>query len=143
VLITLPPQHIDSIRRHAAADYPRECCGLLLGTLDAAGHKAVASVLPMINEREPAARHNRFLISPLEMLRGEKYARAQHQAIIGIYHSHPDHPAEPSQFDVLHAWPVYSYIIIAVPAGCPGELRSWELAADGAHFNAENLVQGD
>lgn len=140
-MISLKPEHIVSIRRHGESDYPHECCGLLLGSIDEAGRKIAEEVYPISNAREESARPNRFLIAPEEFLRAEKYARAARRDVIGIYHSHPDHPAQPSPFDLDNAWPVYSYIIVSVRQGQAAEFLSWELASDRARYNHEEISQ--
>ena len=140
-MIAIGPDRIDAIRRHGEADYPHECCGLLIGSLDA-GHKVVDEIFPISNAREETAKRNRFLIAPEELMRGEKHARQRGRDVVGFYHSHPDHPAVPSQFDLDHAWPVYSYIIVSVVSGRAEELFSWELRPDRSRFDAEDLAKG-
>lgn len=141
-MITLKPEHLDAILRHGEADYPHECCGLLIGRFEPDGGKIVEEALAISNAREEAAKRNRFLITPDELLRGEKHARQLKLDVLGFYHSHPDHPASPSQFDLEHAWPVYSYIIVSVSQGRAAELTSWELEADRSRFNPEVLIEG-
>ena len=80
------------------------------------------------------------MIQPEELLRGEKYAREKKLDVIGFYHSHPDSPAVPSQYDLEHAWPTYSYIIVAVNDERSEDLWSWEMEADRSRFNKEELV---
>jgi proteasome lid subunit RPN8/RPN11 len=139
-VISLSDDHRAAIARHAGAEHPEECCGLLLGTFGDEGRKVVKDLLPISNAREAEARHNRFLIGPMEMLRGERDARARGLDVVGIYHSHPDCPAVPSQFDLDHAWPVYSYVIITATATGAGDLRSWELREDRSGFDEEEVV---
>jgi proteasome lid subunit RPN8/RPN11 len=140
-MLKLEDRHADEMRRQAEAEYPHECCGLLLGRMDEGGAKRVVELLPVLNAREAEARHNRSLITPEEYLRGERHARARRLDVIGNYHSHPDHPAVPSEFDREHAWPVWSYVIISVRQGAAADLRSWELEADRSRFNEEELTQ--
>jgi len=82
---------------------------------------------------------NRFLIDPLEQLRVEKDARARGLDVLGYYHSHPDHPARPSEYDRDHAWPWYSYIIVSVERGEPKDMTSWVLSDDRARFDSEQI----
>jgi proteasome lid subunit RPN8/RPN11 len=138
-VIALLPVHRAAIGNHAQADHPEECCGLMLGTVAEDGTKTVHELLPISNEREADARRNRFLIGPIEMLKGERHARSRGLDIVGIYHSHPDVPAVPSQFDLEHAWPVYSYIIVTATAVGAGPLRSWELREDRTGFDEEAI----
>lgn len=137
-MIALSAAHRAAIARHAEAEHPEECCGLLLGTYDE-GRKVVRDLLPISNAREAEARHNRFLIGPMEMLRGERQARSQGMDVVGIYHSHPDVAPVPSQFDLDHAWPVYSYVIVTATATGAGEMLSWELREDRSGFDAEAI----
>lgn len=141
-MIQMQPGHWDEISIHAERDYPYECCGLLLGSFVEEGLKVVNETHAISNAREEAAKRNRFLITPDEMLSGERLAHAKQLEIIGFYHSHPDHPALPSEYDREHAWPIYSYIIASVKSGKACELRSWELASDRSVFNAEEILKG-
>jgi len=138
-VIVVSDAHLAAIARHAESDRTEECCGLMLGRFADDGTKIVRDLLPIDNARESDARHNRFLIGPMEMLRGERHARGLGLDIVGIYHSHPNAPAKPSQFDLDHAWPVYSYIIVSVTADGAGPLRSWELREDRSGFDEERI----
>ena len=133
-----PPQH-NEIAEHGERDYPHECCGLLLGTFAEGGTKIIAEIYPISNAREEAAKRNRFLIRPEELLRGEQHAAKRGLDVVGSYHSHPDHPAVPSGYDLEHAWPLYSYIVVAVSAAAAGDLRSWEMEPDRSKFTEEEI----
>ncbi|HSS20881.1 MAG TPA: M67 family metallopeptidase [Pyrinomonadaceae bacterium] len=124
---------------HGERDYPYECCGLLLGSFESEGVKIAREVYPISNAREEAAKRNRFLIRPEEFSRGERQAEARGLQVVGFYHSHPNHPAVPSQYDLEHAWPVYSYIVVSVQAGVAAELRSWEMELDRTRFVEEEI----
>ncbi|MDR2643589.1 MAG: M67 family metallopeptidase [Planctomycetaceae bacterium] len=137
MIIVTKQQQIE-MNRHAESEYPNECCGAVLGRFEN-DKKTVQQILPISNMREPEAKHNRFLIRPEEFLHCEKTARKSGLDVIGFYHSHPDHPAEPSQYDLEHALPVYSYIIIAVAKGHAEEMTSWELQNDRTQFNRESM----
>jgi proteasome lid subunit RPN8/RPN11 len=141
-MLVLTNEQEAAIRAHGEAEYPYECCGLLIGTFAADGHKATVEVIPISNAREESAKRNRFLITPQELMRGERYARSRQLDIIGFYHSHPDHPAVPSGYDLDHALPVYSYVIVSVTQGQAKEVRSWELEPDRSRFNPESIVRG-
>jgi proteasome lid subunit RPN8/RPN11 len=104
------------------------------------GSKQVSEIYPISNAREEEAKRNRFLIRPEELMRGEKYARDKGLDVVGFYHSHPDDVAVPSQYDLEHAWPTYSYIVMAVDKGRTADLRSWEMEADRTRFNEEEIV---
>ncbi len=127
------------IGRHGARAYPNECCGALLGVAGDDGAHQVRALLALDNRREGEAARTRFLITGEDMIWAQKQARAQGLDIIGFYHSHPDHPARPSEFDREHAWPGYSYIIVAVAGGEPQEATSWVLADDRSQFVPEPM----
>jgi proteasome lid subunit RPN8/RPN11 len=134
--------HLNEIAAYGEQDYPYECCGLLLGRFGTDGAKVVAETYPISNARETGAKHHRFLIRPEELVRGERYAADKGLDVVGFYHSHPDHPAVPSQYDLEHAWPVYSYIVVAVRKKQAHDLRSWELQQDRSTFNEEEIQKG-
>jgi proteasome lid subunit RPN8/RPN11 len=151
--LKLEDRQVEAIHRHAEADYPAECCGILLG-LSEGEAKRVVEVAALANLRHDPARaqellplddpgreteRNRFLIDPREQLRAEKDARARGLTALGYYHSHPDHPARPSAYDRDHAWPWYSYVIVAVEAGKATDTKSWVLREDRSAFESESL----
>ena len=133
----------DEIREHGARGYPDEVCGALLGReVDGEGAvREVTAVVPLENRRDDSPR-NRFSVTPQDVLRAERAAREQRLELVGWYHTHPDHPARPSEFDREHAWPWYSYIILGVAASEPGEMTSWRLADDRSGYSAESIEVG-
>ncbi|HET7695355.1 MAG TPA: M67 family metallopeptidase [Vicinamibacterales bacterium] len=133
--ITLAPDAIDTIRAHGASAYPNECCGALIGSSDA-GRTHVAEARPLDNVTEEGPRR-RFRVSAADYRTAERHAADAGADLVGFYHSHPDHPAEPSQYDLDHAWPNFSYVIVAVGGGTPRALRSWRLRADRSGFEEE------
>ena len=137
-MITISSEQLAEICEHGVRDYPYECCGLLLGRYEA-NSKVVSETYPISNAREESAKRNRFLIQPEELMRGEKYARGKDLEVVGFYHSHPDSPAVPSQYDLEHAWPTYSYIIVSTSKEKAGDLFSWEQEADRSKFLQEEL----
>ena len=137
-MIFVPKKQLDEIREHGVREYPYECCGLLLGRFAEDG-KIVDETYPISNAREESARRNRFLITPEEVMRGERYARDHDLEVVGFYHSHPDSPAVPSKYDLEHAWPTYSYIIVSTSEGQSGDLFSWEQEANRSRFNEEKI----
>ncbi|HEY8203440.1 MAG TPA: M67 family metallopeptidase [Pyrinomonadaceae bacterium] len=139
-MITLEERHADEMRAHGERDYPFECCGLMLGRFENEGRKIVTETYPISNAREEAAKRNRFLIRPEELIRGEKYARERGFDVVGFYHSHPDDRAVPSQYDLDHAWPTYSYIVVSVQNGRAVDMQSWEMENDRSRFNEEQVV---
>jgi proteasome lid subunit RPN8/RPN11 len=139
---------MEAIGRHAEHTYPEECCGFLLGRLPAPATASegndgattlVERVVPAANEL-PDSRHNRFGMTPETVLAAHKEARAAGLAVVGYYHSHPDHPAEPSEIDREHAWPGLSYLIVAVRGGQVDRARSWRLRDDRERFEEEHLA---
>ena len=126
---------LDEIRAHAESSYPEECCGLLIADAD---HRIIESV--RATNAYPGVRHHRYDIDPVELFRADQTATERGLKIAGVYHSHPDHPARPSEFDREHAWPWYSYVIVSVDAGRPQLMTSWLLAEDRSHFDPEEIV---
>src|SRR5262245_28481754 len=123
------------IRRHAARIYPNECCGALLGP----SRGKVTRAFPLDNTF-PDQQRRRFLVGPEEYRRAEVRANDTGLTLLGFYHSHPDHPAEPSSFDLEHAWPNLSYLIVSVRQGQAKEVRSWRLKSDRSGFDEEFVV---
>ena len=139
-MLSLTETHDAEMRGHGERDYPYECCGLLVGRFTEGGLKEVVETYPISNAREEEAKRNRFLIRPEELLRGERHARARGLDVVGFYHSHPDEEAIPSRYDLEHAWPTYSYIVVSVRGGTAVALRSWEMEADRSRFNEEEIL---
>jgi len=140
VTLVLDPRHATAIRQHGEADYPHEACGLMGGTVEGEGERTVvAQLVPLANQRLDAA-HNRYLIDPDAFRRAQSELDRAGLEIVGIYHSHPDHPAEPSAFDREHAWPRLSYVIVTVAAGQGRDMRSWRLSDDRAVFAEEPIT---
>ena len=125
---------ISAIRREGVASYPHECCGALLGR---AGR--VDEAMPLGNS-STAERRRRFLVGPQDYQLAESRAAATGRDLVGFYHSHPDHPAIPSAFDLEHAWPHMSYVIVSVLGGRDAEVRSWRLCADRSRFDEEQVL---
>jgi proteasome lid subunit RPN8/RPN11 len=138
-MIIVSEVHSAEMRAHGERDYPYECCGLMLGTFEK-DRKSVLETYAISNAREEEAKRNRFLIRPEELMRGEKYAREKGLDVVGFYHSHPDEPAVPSQYDLEHAWPNYSYIVMSVENAQTVDLRSWEMESDRSRFNKEEIL---
>jgi proteasome lid subunit RPN8/RPN11 len=142
------------MQTHAESTYPEECCGLLLGHLRG-DVKTLVEVLATQNSwgddevddfqsiessaQRKSSKRNRFSIAPKVMLQAQKDARDRNLDIIGIFHSHPDHPAVPSEFDRAIAWQQYSYIIVSVQQGKACDLKSWSLN-DEHQFQPEEIL---
>jgi len=124
----------EAIRRHGAETYPNECCGALIGK---GGVVREAHALSNITDEGP---RRRFRVSDKEYLESEARARALGADLLGFYHSHPDHPARPSQYDLDHAWPFFSYVIVSVREGTAEAMTSWRLREDRSAFDEEELT---
>jgi proteasome lid subunit RPN8/RPN11 len=125
------------IRAHGAETYPYECCGALLG-VDAEDFREVRALHKLVNRRDDSPR-NRFSVTSDDVLDADRAAQSSGLEVIGWYHSHPDHPALPSEFDREHAWPWYSYIIVSVMNGIAGTMASWRLTDDRLRFTPEKI----
>ncbi len=136
--LLITPDHLRAIDRHGEQTYPEECCGFLIGKPGEAGEETtvVERLLPVANERQDS-RHNRYVINPETVLAAHKEARAAGANVVGYYHSHPDHPSRPSDFDREHAWPGLSYLIVSIQGGRAADARSWRLADDRDRFDEE------
>ena len=122
---------LDQIHRHLESGYPNEACGVMLGK-----DGIITETVAADNQRTDSA-SNRYLINPLMYVRIEREADKRHLDVIGIYHSHPDVAARPSQFDLDHAWPNFSYLIVSVVKGKAVESNSWRLRDDRSAFDQE------
>ncbi len=152
-MIYLSRTQVQQIETHAQQTYPEECCGLLLGTI-ARDHQRVIEVRETDNDWTPTmiegfehrpssdhqslSRKNRFSIAPYVLLQVQKEIRDRNLNIIGIYHSHPDHPAIPSAFDREIAWPDYSYLIASLRQGKVTAIKSWKLQ-ENQKFKPEKI----
>ena len=126
------------IRAHGESTYPYECCGALLGS-DSDDTREVRELYPLINRRDDSPK-NRFSITAQDFREAENAAKSAALDVIGWYHSHPDHPALPSEYDREHAWPWYSYVIVSVGNGTAHAMASWRLSDDRMRFTPEKIV---
>ena len=131
--LTLSPALVEAIHAHGRETYPNECCGALIGR---DGTVLEALALPNTTEEGP---RRRFLVRPGDYRAAEARAAETQQQLLGFYHSHPDHPARPSQYDLDHAWPFFSYVIVSVREGVSGDMTSWRLREDRSNFDQEEL----
>ena len=132
----LDPGVASAIRRHGEETFPHECCGALIGR----DHGVVAAV-PLPNTTEEGPRR-RFLVRPSDYRMAEQKATELGSELLGFYHSHPDHPARPSQFDLDHAWPNFAYVIVSVMSGAARDMTVWYLQDDRSRFD-EGTLNGD
>jgi len=140
--LEIPGVILSQIHAYGERAYPEEGAGLLLGKVNE-GNKRVVSILSLPNAREDIARHNRYLFSPQEYLLGESEAERLGLELIGVFHSHPDHPNRPSEFDRQWAWPSFSYLITSVQTRRAVESRAWRLAEDRSQFEEEQILVRD
>src|SRR4051812_37239788 len=126
-----------AIRRHGEETYPHECCGALVGS---SGRVQAAVPLPNTTEEGP---RRRFLVRAADYRLAEERAGGLGGDLLGFYHSHPDHPAQPSQFDLDHAWPTFAYIIVAVASGVAEAMTVWYLLEDRSRFEEGSLNHGE
>lgn len=130
---------LSQIYAHGEAAYPEEGAGFLFGRANGE-RRQVTALLGLPNAREGDARHNRYLLTPQDYLRGEDEAARLGLDVLGVFHSHPDHPNRPSEFDREWAMPLFSYVITSVQAGRAAESRSWRLAEDRSTFVEETIL---
>jgi len=132
----------NALRKHGEETYPHECCGVLLGrsvqNADNLDINTVEDAVRAGNTRTDAA-HNRYHIAPQELIKIQRQGRERGLDIVGFYHSHPDHPARPSQFDLDHAWPTFAYVIVSVAAGAAADMTVWWLKDDRTIFEKGEL----
>lgn len=128
--------HVASaVAAEAARTYPAECCGLLFGTGD-----EVAEARPLDNAEDEARRPKAYLLPPGAYRRAEQEARDRGLEVVGVFHSHPDHVAEPSNTDLAEAWPGWLYVIVPVEEGRAGVARAWRLRGDRSGFDPVDLI---
>lgn len=140
--LVLPALLRRQIESEGAAAYPNECCGILIGR-DQGGRRLIERLMPGSNVFEAEEQYHRFSIDPRLQMKAEREAEAEEKVVLGFYHSHPDHPARPSEYDREHAWPFYSYVIVAIANGKPADMTSWVLAGETNQFAAQTIVGGD
>ncbi len=132
------PKHLaEAIRDHGRQTFTEEACGVMYGRIRE-GHKEVVEIEPLANSRD-GQRHRRFLITAKDYRRAEAEASSKGTDLVGFYHSHPNHPAYPSGYDLEHAWPFFSYVIVSVRQGEPKDVRSFVMDEDRAAFTQEEI----
>ncbi len=130
------------IEKEGIAAYPHECCGILIGT-EANGKRRVERLMPMKNVFDPKEQYHRFTIDPLAQIEAEKVADAEGKMVLGYYHSHPDHPAVPSEYDRQHVppWSFYSHIIVAIGQGRSKSMSAWYLDEETEQFKNVKIIE--
>ena len=142
MILHLTEELLAQIHANGEQAYPEEGAGFLLGAYSENGTRAAEAIFPLTNSREEEARHNRYLITPEDYLKAELEADKLGLSLIGVFHSHPDHPNRPSEFDREWAQPFFSYIITSVQSGKAVESRSWRLTEDRTRFEEEEIKLG-
>jgi proteasome lid subunit RPN8/RPN11 len=138
--VILKPEQKEQIEREGMAAYPNECCGAMLGrdSVDSSGTTRRVTVLrKLTNSFEANERYHRFSLDAKELMQLEKEAGELKLMVLGFYHSHPDAPARPSEYDRQHAWPFYSYVIVSIEKGNAKDLTSWQLDEVTEQFRTE------
>ena len=139
-MLKISAPQLNQIKQHVASTYPNEGGGLLIGHAEADGSKQVIEVRVIENQSTLEEQYHRILVTDQMYRDGEAYADSRGLDLIGFLHSHPDHPARPSEFDREHALPWWSYLIISVQYGQPTDVFSWQLRDDRSAFDAEEIV---
>lgn len=142
MILQLTEELLTQIHAHGEQAYPEEGAGFLLGAYEDNAKREVTAIFPLANSREDEARHNRYLITPEDYLKAELAADGLGLSLIGVFHSHPDHPNRPSEFDREWAQPYFSYVITSVQSGKAIESRSWRLVEDRSKFEEEEIRSG-
>jgi proteasome lid subunit RPN8/RPN11 len=143
--LVLTAVQVGQIEAEGSAAYPNECCGIMIGrdvSDGACTRRIVERLEPMANVFDPEQQRRRFAVDPLALMKAEKSAAEGGQLVLGFYHSHPDHPARPSEFDRVHAWPFYSYVIVSIEQGKPVDMTSWLLDDQTETFSKQDIEQG-
>ena len=140
-MLTISQPLLDQITRHVEDTYPNEGGGLLIGRVAADGIKVLEEIKVFDNQREIEEQYHRILITDRMVQEAEAYADNKGAALIGFFHSHPDCPAQPSEFDRDHALPWWSYVIVSVQQGTAADVLSWELRDDRSAFDEERITK--
>lgn len=136
MIVKIHSRTIQKMKQHAESEYPNECCGFLFGR-ETGDYRNISELMPVANHKK-GDRRRRFMIAPADYRLAEVYAEREDLLLLGVYHSHPDHPAEPSEHDRSVALPFFSYVIISVKEGRAETVRSWRLD-DDRNFDEETV----
>ena len=131
------------IEEEGVRAYPNECCGVMIGRDVPSGDGHVRRIVdrlqPLTNSFEQEERYHRFRLDPREYIEVERASGAEGKLVLGFYHSHPDHPARPSEYDRQHGWPFYSYVIVSIQKREPADMTSWILDEASEQFAKEEI----
>ncbi len=141
--LVLPSSLYRQIEQEGVRAYPNECCGVMIGrdvrNGDGQTRRIVDRLQPLTNSFEKEEQFHRFRLDPKEYIEVEKAAGVEGKLVLGFYHSHPDHPARPSEYDRQHGWPFYSYVIVAIHKCEPVDMTSWLLDEATEQFQQERI----
>jgi len=138
----MPGNFARQIEREGSAAYPNECCGVMFGRdIEGQTRRVVERIAAVENSFDAAEQFHRFSITPKQLMQAEREAGAEGRLVLGFYHSHPDHPARPSEYDRQHAWPFYSYVIVAIAQGAALDTTSWMLDEKTETFSRQDIIE--
>jgi proteasome lid subunit RPN8/RPN11 len=135
--LVLTVEQRQKIEADGVTAYPNECCGILYGR-DIDGRRVVEELETVTNAFDAGEQYHRFSISGEQLMRAEKKC-VDGKMVLGFYHSHPDHPARPSEYDREHGWPFYSYVIVAIEKRVPKLMTSWVLDEATEQFAEQEI----
>jgi proteasome lid subunit RPN8/RPN11 len=136
--LILPEEHQDYMEKWLEQHFPHEACGFFAGTSE--GDTRIIHDLWEVPNVSTENLKRRFVVDPLDYMRAERRAEQAGLELLGIFHSHPDHPALPSEHDLISAQPYFSYIIVSVMGGRTDDIRSFRLE-EGAFKTEEVIVK--
>jgi proteasome lid subunit RPN8/RPN11 len=139
-ILVLPESIARSIEAEGVRNYPNECCGILIGR-DVENSRRIEEMRAVDNAFNVDRLRDRFLISPRAIYQAEKDLQNTGRTIVGFYHSHPDHPARPSDYDREHAWPFYSYVIVSIAGAQAVDMTSWVLDETSHTFRRQEIQE--
>jgi len=139
-VLILSSEVAGQIEQEGVAAYPNECCGILIGR-DVGDERIVEKLVPMTNVFDKGEQYHRFSIDPLQLASADESAASEGKAVLGFYHSHPDHPARPSEYDRTHVppWSFYSHVIVAIHKAQPVDMTCWRMNEDTEQFEAQSI----
>ena len=140
ITLKLPAAFARQIEQEGSKHYPNECCGIMYGR-DTSQGRIVERLEAVANVFDEKEKYHRFSISPQELMVAERTASDEGRLVLGFYHSHPDHPARPSEYDREHAWPFYSYVIVSIASGSAVDMTSWVLDEHTETFNRQDIIE--
>jgi proteasome lid subunit RPN8/RPN11 len=140
ITLMLPAALARQIEREGVQQYPNECCGILYGR-DTTQGRVVERIEAVANVFDENEKYHRFSISPQELMVAERKAGGEGRLVLGFYHSHPDHPARPSEYDRQHAWPFYSYVIVSIAGRDAVDMTSWVLDEESETFGRQDIIE--